>query len=354
MSLTLVLMTLALGHSPARDAAMSQTPSPPRVTVELLKSLKSTANDPAGDQFGGSREELTRLIDAIVLDASLLSPTYLFLASKTAFNLGRLGDAAFLFYAAQLRAKFDLDRYELPAQAADSPAIYFGFLRQTIGESVNPAVMREPAVFSAVVKRLESWEIVPSREAFYPDFDAKAKFKLPPEKWPAHAATIKKEFMNVFGRQVRLLNDPEYFQAFRFVQSMNFGEVPSNAENRARFEKSMAAMDAAEKRLFPEPEPTVGKPQTLKPGIVRAGQGGVPVPKILRRVEPEFPPGEKGTVIMEVTIGPDGSVTDVRVLRGYPALDAAAIKAVRQWQFEVSRLDGRPVSVVYTTSLSAR
>ena len=104
----------------------------------------------------------------------------------------------------------------------------------------------------------------------------------------------------------------------------------------------------------PEPESTIEKPQPARPGAVRAGQGGVPIPKILRRVEPEFPPGAKGTVILEVTIGPDGTVTDVRVLRGDPALDAAAIKAVRQWLFEVSRIDGRPAAVVYTATVAAR
>ena len=335
-------LAMALGHA-----------APQRLTVDWLKSLKSTSNDPGGDQFGGSREELGRLIDAMVKDASLVSPMYLFIASKTAFNLGRLEDAAFLFYAAQLRAKFDIDRYGLSTQGANSPTIYLGFLRQTIGQSINPAVMRQPATFAAVVKRIEQWEVVPSPQAFYPEFDTKMNPKLPPEQWPSHAAALRKEFLSVFGRQARLLNDPEYFEAFRFVQSMNFGEVPSTPENQARFKKSMATMEAAEKRLFPEPEPTIGKPQVPKPGVVRAGDA-VPVPKIIRRVEPEFPPGEKGTVIMEVTIGPEGTVTDVRVLRGYPALDAAAIKAVRQWVFEVSRIDGRPVSVVYTTSLAAR
>jgi protein TonB len=214
--------------------------------------------------------------------------------------------------------------------------------------------MREPATFAAVVKRLEQWEIVPSAQAFYPEFEAKPKFKVPPEQWPSHAASLRKEFMSVFGRQARLLNDREYFEAFRFVQAMNFGEVPSTPENKARFDKSLAAMDAAEKRLFPEPAPTVGKPQPVGPSAVRAGQGGVPIPTILRRVDPEFPPGAKGTVILEVTIGLDGTVTDVRVLRGEPALDAAAIKAVRQWLFEVSRIDGRPVSVIYTATVAAR
>jgi hypothetical protein len=35
-------------------------------------------------------------------------------------------------------------------------------------------------------------------------------------------------------------------------------------------------------------------------------------------------------------------------------LDAAAIKAVRQWLFEVSRIDGQPVAVVYTATVAAR
>jgi hypothetical protein len=38
------------------------------VTVEWLKSLKATSNDPAGDGFTGSRDQLTRTVDAIVND----------------------------------------------------------------------------------------------------------------------------------------------------------------------------------------------------------------------------------------------------------------------------------------------
>ena len=200
----------ALAAAAPGDAGAARGNASQRVTVDLLKSLKSTSNDPTGDAFGGSREELTRLIDAMAQDASLVSPMYLFLASKTAFNLGRLEDAAFLFYGAQLRAAFDFERYDVARQAdGNNAATYLGFLRQTIGGSVNPAVMREPTVFNAVVKRLEKWEIVPSRDAFYPEFPASTKIKLPPEKWPDTAAGIKQNFMSVFGRQARLLNDKE-------------------------------------------------------------------------------------------------------------------------------------------------
>ena len=346
-------------------APVRAQPPAQRVTVEWLKSLKTTTNNPSGDGFIGPRDQLSRSIDAIVADSSLVSPTYLFIASKTALTLNRVEDAGFLFYAAQLRTAFDFERYDAARQPdGNNAATYLGFLRQTIGQSVNPAIMREPARFTAALNRVDRWELVPSRQAYYPEFESN-RFKTAPETWAASAATLKATFMERFGRrQARLLNDPEYFAAFRFVQSLNFGELPLTPENRARMTKSAEAMEAAEQRLFPAaapPTPTAppspaapsspARADTAAP--VRVGPG-VPEPKVLRRVEPEFASGARGSVIMEVTIAPEGRVTGVRFLRNEPALDAAAEKAVRQWIFAPTLVDGRPVSVLHTVSLSAR
>ena len=59
-------------------------------------------------------------------------------------------------------------------------------------------------------------------------------------------------------------------------------------------------------------------------------------------VTPPAPP-QRPPVVMEVTIGPDGRVTDVKVLRpnATHGLDAAAIEAARNWAF----LPGRSVPV---------
>ena len=73
------------GPSTALGAG-AQSAAPPRVTLELLKSLKSTSNDPAGDAFTGSRAERTAVVDAIVADSSLVSPTYFFLAAKNGLH----------------------------------------------------------------------------------------------------------------------------------------------------------------------------------------------------------------------------------------------------------------------------
>ena len=52
------------------------------------------------------------------------------------------------------------------------------------------------------------------------------------------------------------------------------------------------------------------------------------------------------------TIGPDGRVQDVRVLRSIPLLDAAAIEAVKQWQYTPTLLNGVPVPVIMTVTVN--
>jgi len=42
----------------------------------------------------------------------------------------------------------------------------------------------------------------------------------------------------------------------------------------------------------------------------------------------------------------------VRVLRGVPMLDQAAVAAVQQWRFEPARLNGQVVPVVMTVTVN--
>jgi TonB family protein len=62
--------------------------------------------------------------------------------------------------------------------------------------------------------------------------------------------------------------------------------------------------------------------------------------------------GVHGMVILEIVIGADGKVTDAKVLRSIPLLDQAAIDAVKQWVFEPTHLNGQPVPVIMTATVS--
>jgi TonB family protein len=76
-----------------------------------------------------------------------------------------------------------------------------------------------------------------------------------------------------------------------------------------------------------------------RPPLPDGSSGGTLVaPKIIKQVSPIYPPralaaNVQGTVIVEATVGTDGTVTSARVLRSVPLLDQAALDAVRQWEF---------------------
>jgi TonB family protein len=344
-----------------------------RLTAARLKALKASSNDPAGDAFVGSRESLMPLIDDFVADSSMASPMFLYFAANTAFRLGRIEDSAFLFYAAQLRRAVDFQRYNIsPEPDGNNAVTYLMFLNETTGMSINPAIMRQPAQFSSVIARLEKWEIVPAAQAHYPEFAEAKGFKLPAAQWPELARKTRQGFMEAFGKpMVTLLSDKEYFEAFVFVQKVNLGEIKESKETLERYTKMEDLMETIEGRLLggpkreppakapPSPPPAPREPSEARPP---AGVGTLPVrvggeirePKLITRVEPTYPQGVSGGVILEVTIGPTGSVTDVRVLRGESPLVEAAEAAVRQWVYEPTILEGKAVSVLLTVALQRR
>ena len=85
--------------------------------------------------------------------------------------------------------------------------------------------------------------------------------------------------------------------------------------------------------------------------------GNVQAPQKTRNVDPTYPQVAQaarvsGVVILEAVIGPDGRVTDVKVLRSVPLLDDAAIVAVRQWEYTPTMLNGSPVPVIMTVTVN--
>jgi protein TonB len=87
----------------------------------------------------------------------------------------------------------------------------------------------------------------------------------------------------------------------------------------------------------------------LAPKIVRVGSG-LKAPRQTLNVDPEYPPLAReahvsGTVVVEAVIDERGNLVEARVVSGHPLLVAAALKAVLQWKYEPTSLNGQPVSV---------
>jgi periplasmic protein TonB len=103
-----------------------------------------------------------------------------------------------------------------------------------------------------------------------------------------------------------------------------------------------------------------GLPQAAPPEpkakVVRIG-GNVRAPSLVHEVRPEYPPlavqaRVQSLVIVEAHVGVDGRVRSVRVLRGHPLLDEAAMEAVRQRRYQPLLLNGVPTEFVLTLTMT--
>lgn len=115
------------------------------------------------------------------------------------------------------------------------------------------------------------------------------------------------------------------------------------------------------------PEATVPKPVEPSPAAAPAAavaprQARVDAPPRPRRsIRPDYPKnarlrGEQGNVVLEFRVDATGAVESVSVVTssGFPELDAAALRAVRQARFRPAESDGRPVASTARLTLSFR
>ncbi len=123
------------------------------------------------------------------------------------------------------------------------------------------------------------------------------------------------------------------------------------------------------------PPPRQSAPQTAAPQPVRLNaalqgmesftlEGRTSPPEALdaaRNRRPNYPEasrrrGEQGVVRVELLVDPHGRVVDVRLLEssGFSALDAEAVKTVRDWRFRPAQRGGLPVAGSITTAVHFR
>ncbi len=100
----------------------------------------------------------------------------------------------------------------------------------------------------------------------------------------------------------------------------------------------------------------LGLAYAQEPGPVRIG-GNVIAANLLNVVKPVYPAEAKeqriqGTVKLEITIGKDGTVSNVTLVSGPPELVQSAVDAVKQWTYKQTLLNGEPVSVLSTVDVN--
>jgi len=102
-----------------------------------------------------------------------------------------------------------------------------------------------------------------------------------------------------------------------------------------------------------EPASSIEPERTIKLSPAEA-EGSV-----LHRVEPDYPEAARqqqiqGSVELEVGIGTDGAVEQLKVMSGPPALGQAAMDAVKQWRFKPRTVNGQAAEMQTTVRLNFR
>lgn len=113
------------------------------------------------------------------------------------------------------------------------------------------------------------------------------------------------------------------------------GNVPSSLKSQLASMTPNASGNKLPEAALPSIEP-VNVPEATERALL-TDQPVIPYPANVK--------GDQGMVVLQVLIGRDGTVQDVKFLQGSLAFVRPAIDGVRQWKFKPYSMNGRPVSV---------
>ena len=85
--------------------------------------------------------------------------------------------------------------------------------------------------------------------------------------------------------------------------------------------------------------------------------GNVQSARLVNKVQPVYPALARqarieGVVRLHAIIGKDGSIEQLEVISGHRLLQQAALDAVRQWVYQPTLLEGKPVEVDTTIDVA--
>ncbi len=101
-------------------------------------------------------------------------------------------------------------------------------------------------------------------------------------------------------------------------------------------------------------------PEPIETSALLPNTKGLDMPVFTRKVQPNYPQravtlGAQGYVILEAVLRRDGTIDEIKVLRGLArgklGFEDEAMKALKRWQFLPGKLEGRPLDVRMTLKI---
>jgi TonB family protein len=225
--------------------------------------------------------------------------------------------------------------------------------------------------------------------AWYPSWNA-ARSKLgmrPDAPGPLQDAAVRADLRSRYEPALReglehlnkaLALDPQYDDAMAYMNLL-LRESADLSDSKAGYQAMIDEADAwIQKALDTRREKAEQSPQSVAVGAVSAAVPAAPPPEspteqtsaprritvggaVMRsqltfQTQPVYPPVAKnanvqGTVRLFAVIAKDGSVETLDLESGHPLLADAAVKAVMQWKYRPTLLNGEPMEVVTTVDV---
>jgi protein TonB len=167
----------------------------------------------------------------------------------------------------------------------------------------------------------------------------------PPEPPPAPPSAVRRDDIVEHRSDAAPLEPPDALVPEAIVDRPS--DPGAIVEGGVSFDAIVGSVPGAP--IAPPPVPAKRTPVRVG-GAIRMPEKTVDVPPVYPRVAIEA--RIQGVVILEAVLDEQGAVRDVRVLRSIPLLDHAAADAVRQWRYLPTLLNGQPVPVVLTVTVT--
>ena len=177
----------------------------------------------------GSPEEKLKVVAQIRKQPEKYAPPVFYLLSNVLFQMGDKDEAAFWFYAGQLRARFDANRCAEPSARAAVAE-----LNDQYGAIINKYVfMEKPSMLDDLVPRVVDWDrktahnydhrwinlhgmdAVMSAMGHAPP----TALSLPKEQWDQVAERTRSDYLAGFRMMKEMMKTPEYRKALERLKS---------------------------------------------------------------------------------------------------------------------------------------
>jgi TonB family protein len=156
----------------------------------------------------------------------------------------------------------------------------------------------------------------------------------------------------------------EAYAPARETAGVMSGPTPESDLPKASLSVQSKAVPSTQPTTTPSPRSALEDTSPVVPSETAnrpadAAKWAIKEPRKIKHVIPEYPEIARqakieGSIVVQCTIDPRGAVTRAVVAQGVAELNRAATDAIRQWVYEPTLVNGKPVSVDITVTIEFR